>query len=796
MINEKKKEIKESEEKYKKLFEHSMDAAYITTPEGKIIDINRAGLELFGFSRDEFLKLNVPDLYVDPNVREKAKKILEKQGFIRDFECKFYRKNKTQIAVRESCIAVRDEKGKVIMYYGILKDITKQKKLEEKLSAIYNLSKDMTLSLDLGHISKIVLGATEKVLNFDICALLLINKEKNELYVKEFYGYDEKVKDFRIAVDSPAGITAYVARNGEPYYCPDVKKDKIYLDYCSKTKSEICVPMKIGKKVLGVIDAESEKKDAFSKEDQRLLETLASQTAIAIENARLFRELSSLKEFNEMIVSSLNEGIWVEDEKGFCTYANPKEAEMLGYSQKELIGKHWGEIIHPSEYGYVKKETETRSRGRSSSYETLLITKNKEKFPVIVSATPLFEEGEFIGTIVVTIDIIEQREAEEKLSTIYDLSREMSLSLDLDHISKIVLDASEKVLNFGNIDLFLVNEDTNELHLKECRGLKESEMDTIIPISGKEGITAHVARTGELLNIPDVRKDERYLFGLKGSRSELCVPIKIKDKVIGVLDAESEELNAFSEEDQRLLETLASQAAIAIENARLLETIKRSSELQKLFVSILSHDLKNPLTVIKGYTDLIKMREDEKIKKYVKEMEKSIKKMIDLVTNAEFYSKLQEKTYKKKFEKRYLEDIIKETLRDLEKKAKEKNIDTIYKAEGTYPVNANFTLEDVFLNLIDNAVKYSPENGKVEIDIEDRGDKWRISVKDWGEGVPDELKEAIFERFERGDVDVKGSGLGLAIVKQIVDMYEGKVWVEDNPEGGSIFFVELPKVKE
>jgi len=514
MINEKKKEIKESEEKYKKLFEHSMDAAYITTPEGKIIDINRAGLELFGFSRDEFLKLNVPDLYMDPNVREKAKKILEKQGFIRDFECKFYRKNKTQIAVRESCIAVRDEKGKIIMYYGILKDITKQKRLEEKLSAIYNLS------------------------------------------------------------------------------------------------------------------------------------------------------------------------------------------------------------------------------------------------------------------------------------------REMSLSLDLDQISKIVLDTAEKVLNFGNIDLFLVNEDTNELHLKECRGLKESEMDTIIPIFGKEGITAHVARTGESLNIPDVRKDERYLFGLKGSRSELCVPIKIKDKVMGVLDVESKELNAFSEEDQRLLETLASQAAIAIENARLLETIKKSSELQKLFVSILSHDLKNPLTVIKGYTYLIKRNADEKVKIYIREMQKSIEKMNILIANAKLYSQLKEKAYKKEFERRYLEDIIKETLRDLEKKAKEKNIDTAYKAEGTYPVNANSTLEDVFLNLIDNAIKYSPENGKVEIDIEDKVDKWRTSVKDWGEGVPDELKEAIFERFERGDVDVKGSGLGLAIVKQIVDMHEGKVWVEDNPEGGSIFFVEIPKMRE
>ncbi|MCK4636601.1 MAG: GAF domain-containing protein, partial [Methanomicrobia archaeon] len=164
---------------------------------------------------------------------------------------------------------------------NIKKKIEKLRESEEKLSAIYDLSKEMTLSLSLDQISKIVLDAVEKVLNFDICGLLLIDKEKNELHVKEFYGYDEKIKDFRMALDSPIGITAYVARNGEPYYCSDAKKDKIYLDYGSDVMSEICVPLKIGKKVLGVIDAESEELDAFSELDQRLLETLASQAAIA-----------------------------------------------------------------------------------------------------------------------------------------------------------------------------------------------------------------------------------------------------------------------------------------------------------------------------------------------------------------------------------------------------------------------------------------------------------------------------------------------------------------------------------
>ncbi|MCK4310605.1 MAG: GAF domain-containing sensor histidine kinase, partial [Methanomicrobia archaeon] len=342
--------------------------------------------------------------------------------------------------------------------------------------------------------------------------------------------------------------------------------------------------------------------------------------------------------------------------------------------------------------------------------------------------------------------------------------------------------------------LLLIDKEKNELYVKEFYGYDEKIKDFRIALDSPIGIIAHVARNGEPYYCSDAKKDKIYLDCWSKTKSEICVPLKIGKKVLGGINAESEKKDAFSKEDQRLLETLASQAAIAIENARLLETMKKSSELQRLFTSIMSHDLKNPLTVIKGYTELIKMREDEKIKEYVREMEKSIKKMIDLVTNAEFYSKLQEKAYMKKFEKKYLEDIIKETLKELEEKSKEKNVETIYKAKGRYPVDANPILEDVFLNLIDNAIKYSPENGKIEIDIEDRGDEWRISVKDWGKGIADELKEIIFERFERENINIKGTGLGLAIVKQIVDLHDGKVWMEDNPEGGSIFFVEIPKM--
>jgi signal transduction histidine kinase len=109
-------------------------------------------------------------------------------------------------------------------------------------------------------------------------------------------------------------------------------------------------------------------------------------------------------------------------------------------------------------------------------------------------------------------------------------------------------------------------------------------------------------------------------------------------------------------------------------------------------------------------------------------------------------------------------------------------------------VRANPIIEEVFLNLLNNAAKYTADGKRVVIDAIEDSKSVTVAVKDYGPGIPDEDKEEIFNRFERRDrAGVKGMGMGLTIVKRIVELHSGKVWVEDNPEGGSIFYVQLPK---
>jgi len=110
------------------------------------------------------------------------------------------------------------------------------------------------------------------------------------------------------------------------------------------------------------------------------------------------------------------------------------------------------------------------------------------------------------------------------------------------------------------------------------------------------------------------------------------------------------------------------------------------------------------------------------------------------------------------------------------------------------PAKANKIIEEIFTNLISNAIKHAQKGKRIVVDSKDEGNFWLIRVLDFGAGIKDANKKLIFERFQREEKKgVKGSGLGLAIVGKIVELHNGRIWVEDNPEGGAVFVVEIPK---
>jgi signal transduction histidine kinase len=221
--------------------------------------------------------------------------------------------------------------------------------------------------------------------------------------------------------------------------------------------------------------------------------------------------------------------------------------------------------------------------------------------------------------------------------------------------------------------------------------------------------------------------------------------------------------------------------------------LKDSNRMKDLFIDIMRHDLMTPLGVASIYAEFLKENEtDEEKRANVEAIKNCLSRAQDLLNRAYRFSRLEAQRSIKLYDSD-LKKVIGEVVEDLTPLASKSGVAIENNISKGMHVRANKIIREVFSNLITNAIKYAPEGKRVVIFGEDTGASWRIGVKDFGLGIEDEDKTWIFERLQRKEKEgVKGSGLGLAIAKRIVELHGGRIWVEDNPEGGSIFFVSLP----
>ncbi len=223
--------------------------------------------------------------------------------------------------------------------------------------------------------------------------------------------------------------------------------------------------------------------------------------------------------------------------------------------------------------------------------------------------------------------------------------------------------------------------------------------------------------------------------------------------------------------------------------------LEDSNNLKDLFTDIMRHDLLNPAGIVKGFSEILYIKEtDEEKKETLKMINEQTDHLISMIGSAAKLAKLE--SYEEmEFETKDIGFILWKVVDSFAPVFAKKDIILDFNQKGEYPSRINDVIEDVFSNLISNALKYSPSGTTIRVDIADMDKNWNIMVADEGDGIPDEYKPYVFERFKRIDkTGVKGTGLGLAIVKRIVDIHKGTVGVEDNPRGkGSVFWVMLNK---
>lgn len=330
------------------------------------------------------------------------------------------------------------------------------------------------------------------------------------------------------------------------------------------------------------------------------------------------------------------------------------------------------------------------------------------------------------------------------------------------------------------------------------------------------------------------KKSQSTLELLNKLGIEILAPLNIKNKTIGLIVLGSKESNdMYNDEDLKVLQVVGAQTAVALQNSlRYQESLRFSEKLkqevkvatqdlrkanQKLkildkakteFISITSHQLRTPLTGIKGYLSMFLEGDFGALKtqqkKIITDVFNNSNRLVRLINIFLNVSRIESGRLKLQKSKFNLTELINEIIRELKIEAEKKNLKLEFSAKGG-PVSGGNNLDisadrdkiaDVILNLVDNAIKYT-EKGNVIVSAELKNNNIKVSIKDSGIGINPEEAKILFNKFIRGrkiaEINTSGSGLGLFIAKKIIELHNGKIWVESKGQGkGSEFIFEIP----
>ena len=397
------------------------------------------------------------------------------------------------------------------------------------------------------------------------------------------------------------------------------------------------------------------------------------------------------------------------------------------------------------------------------------------------------------------------------LARLVEVSVTLSSTLDQQQLITYIISAAAELLNSETASILLYDSKLNELRFAAATGSDPKELAKIpVPLDGS--IAGSVFRENKPVIINDVSQDTRHFKQVGDkinfqSRSLVGVPMRIKDRVTGVLEALNKRGGKnFTEADARVLAILASQAAVAIENARLIDALQKAyNDLGKLdkmkgdFIAIASHELRTPLGVILGYATFLREEAKGEAGEYAKAVLDSavhMRKLIEDMTNLRFLEVGQMSLRREPMD---LRKLLTEARTEMLSLAEAKN-QTLTVLDGQRPliVHADRSkLAAVMSNLLTNAIRYTQEGGRIEVSGFIKGNEVWVAVKDNGRGIPRRDLEDIFRGFfQVEDHMVRktgGLGLGLSIVRGTIKLHGGRVWAEsDGEDKGSTFIFTLP----
>lgn len=595
--------LRESESRFRMLFERANDAIFVVERRtGRYLDANRAAEQLTGRSIAEIKQLTTFDL-TPKGERERLERIAQTEETIEFGEVEYLRPDGSVRLAQLTAVPINAE-----IVFGIARDVTEARRAQSmlerrayELEALYATSLKINAQMDLMSLLQTIVEQAALLLHAPMGGLYLMQPDSDTLELVVVHNIPKRFLGTRLRLGE--GVSGRVAQSGKPLMVFDYSQweGRASVYEGAGFRRILAAPLIVKERVIGALNVtDNLRTDPYSPEELRLLQLIADQAAIAVENARLLaalqRELeerrqaeAALRESEERyrtVVTGADVVSFMLDRHGVFTLSEGKGLAQLGLMPGEVLGACALEMYRD----YPSIVTSIR---RALAGETVRSEDHIGSVVFDSTYAPFFDEhGQVQGVIGVAVDITERKRAEQalrrqvqELTLLHAIADRAIRAQTLDELLAFVTREAVQAFYPDNFGFVFLDESGQFLYAHPSYYGMPVDSGRRYPLNGC--VSGSVVLTGKPRCIPDVRQAPDYLMINPAIRSELCVPLKLGERVIGVINAESVQPDFFTEDDERLMMTIAGQMANAIERFRLFQAeSNRRREAETLIEAI------------------------------------------------------------------------------------------------------------------------------------------------------------------------------------------------------------------
>lgn len=746
--------------------------------------------------------------------------------------------------------------------------ITDLQRRMQELNVLTRVSQGVNITLAFDDVLELIYAQTTQIIPATDMHIMLYHPTGQYYYYAFYVENNERLRHREnVPLAQGIGLSPFVIQRGRPLQTQD------YLAECQArgaTPSDpafrawMGVPLNAGPRTIGALSlAHRESGIIYTRQQMDLLQAIADQTAGAIVKAQLLEEtqrraqqLSTLNELTRQLTSTLElEPLLQKILESAVTILNCEAGTLflLDETTDELVFRV---VIGPAAQSLIGQRL-PRGKGIASKavLERKAVIENNVEADTSwdastdkrtgfrtrsILAVPLELKERVIGVVEVinrrdglpfraedaelltafaaqaavaienarlyTLTDQELSARVEELSVLQRIDRELNASLDIQRAMRITL---EWAMRQSGAEAGLIGMvDAEGLHIMAQEGYGDR-----LSAYERTPIPTDLPRIREVIESGQARRftlDPEIGGGfLYAARSQMIVPIRREEKVIGMLILEH--LGESREESLVFLSRLADHAAIAIANAQLYAEVQAANLAKSEFVSLVAHELKNPMTSIKGYTELLASGAvgpiTEMQANFLNTIRANVERMATLVSDLNDQSKIEAGRLRLEFRSVQVAEVVNEVIRSTQRQIEEKKQTLEVNIPSDLPpVWADRTrLAQILVNLVSNANKYTPEGGHIIVAAEAAENQWDPSgarhvvhmwVQDNGIGISLEDQKKLFQKFFRSDDpkarEAPGTGLGLNITKSLVEMQGGRIWFQSEYRKGTTFHFTIP----